>query len=248
MSRSSARTAISRAPSPNVHGFEAVTLSLAQRLAKRAMDIVGAVVGLVVFSPLIALAYAIARLDTGMSGFFLQERVGRHGRLFRIIKIRTMRPTPGVSGSVTSVHDPRITRSGRLLRRFKIDELPQLLNVLLGQMSLVGPRPDVPGYADALQGPERSVLQLRPGLTGPATLCFRNEETLLAQEEHPARFNRLVLFPTKTRLNLDYLRNYSLLLDLYYIFRTFFPEREHDPNCACHELLRVYRNRYNNLA
>lgn len=151
---------------------------------------------------------------------FTQLRVGRAGRMFKIMKIRTMRDLPTVSTTVTTAADPRITRLGRLLRRTKVDELPQLVNVLLGQMSFVGPRPDVPGFLDALQGRERLILTLRPGLTGPATLKYRNEEAILSAVADPETYNREVIYPDKVSINLAYLEQYRFSRDLGYLWRT----------------------------
>ncbi|WP_299315579.1 sugar transferase, partial [uncultured Halomonas sp.] len=147
-------------------------------------------------------------------------RVGQHGRRFRVVKIRTMRPSAEVTTTVTTGRDPRITSIGRFLRRTKIDELPQLFNVLLGQMSFVGPRPDVPGFADRLEGEERAMLSLKPGITGPATLAYRHEEVLLTEQDDPERYNREVIWPDKVRLNLEYIRRWSLLGDIRYIWQT----------------------------
>ena len=128
----------------------------------------------------------------------------------------------GIDTSVTTGADPRITCSGRFFRRTKIDELPQLINVLMGEMSFVGPRPDVPGFADSLQGDDRLILSVRPGITGPATLHFRDEEVLLAQQSDPERFNREVIYPEKVRLNRQYVENYRFIDDLKFIWQTIF--------------------------
>ncbi len=165
-------------------------------------------------------AWLAATLDTRANGFFTQERVGRGGRIFRVVKLRTMRPDSKLDTTVTTGHDPRITRLGRFFRRSKIDELPQLFNVLVGHMSFVGPRPDVPGYADALEGADRVVLSVRPGITGPATLAYRDEEALLAEVEDPEGYNREVIFPDKVRLNREYVENWSFRKDLGCIWRT----------------------------
>ena len=141
-------------------------LSPSQRVLKRGFDVFGAAIGLALTFWLIALAWLAATIDTRANGFFIQRRVGRHGRTFPVIKLRTMRVVPGLDSTVTTGGDPRITPVGRLLRRAKLDELPQLINVLLGQMSFVGPRPDVPGYADALSGADRAILSVRSGITG----------------------------------------------------------------------------------
>jgi lipopolysaccharide/colanic/teichoic acid biosynthesis glycosyltransferase len=166
------------------------------------------------------LAALLARIDTKLSGFFTQTRVGKDGRLFRVIKIRTMRNVPGIGTSVTTSSDPRITRIGGLFRRTKIDELPQLINVFLGHMSFVGPRPDVPGFADRLKGDDRIVLSIRPGITGPATLKYRDEEALLYAQPNPEQYNAKVLFPDKVRINREYIQNYRFLSDLKYILQT----------------------------
>ena len=195
-------------------------LSPLQAFLKRTLDLVGAFVGLALTWWVIAIAYVVATIDTKASGFFLQERVGRNGKLFKVIKIRTMRDRPDVQTNVTTDRDPRVTVIGRILRKSKIDELPQLLNVLAGQMSFVGPRPDVPGFADRLQGEERLILSVRPGITGPATLAYRDEESLLAAQSDPEAFNRDVVYPDKVRLNLAYIRNYRLWTDLECVGRS----------------------------
>ena len=130
---------------------------------------------------------------------------------------------PTKEGSVTTSADARITPIGRLFRNYKLDESPQLWNVLVGKMSFVGPRPDVPGYADKLEGEARQVLELRPGITGPATLYFRYEEDLLAQVSDPKQFNDTVIWPKKIRLNLEYLENWSFWKDVGYILITVVP-------------------------
>lgn len=195
-------------------------LSLGQRFAKRGFDLLGAAFGLVFTLWIILPAWLLASLDTRKNGFFTQDRVGRDGRVFRVIKIRTMRDVPGMDTTVTTGTDRRITRLGRLWRKTKIDELPQLINVLKGDMSFVGPRPDVPGYADRLEGEDRIVLSVRPGITGPATLKYRNEENLLAEQENPRQYNDEVLWPDKVRLNREYVRNWSFGTDFRYIWKT----------------------------
>lgn len=190
--------------------------------AKRGFDVSLAALGLVLSSPLIALGWLAATLETGRNGFFTQKRVGRHGRVFRIVKLRTMRDDLTGLGTVTAANDPRITRSGAWLRRSKIDELPQLWNVLVGDMSFVGPRPDVPGYADALEGEDRIILSVRPGITGPATVKYRDEEEILSRQPDAQRYNREVIWPDKVRINKDYIRNRSFMSDLQYLFKTVF--------------------------
>lgn len=145
-------------------------------------------------------------------------RVGQNGKLFRIYKIRTMYNVAGTS--VTTSNDARITRSGAILRRYKLDELPQLWNVFIGTMSLVGPRPDAPGFADRLVGVDRRILLLKPGITGPATLKYRNEEEILSKQVDPEAYNRDIIWPDKVAINRDYIDNYSLITDIRIIFRT----------------------------
>jgi lipopolysaccharide/colanic/teichoic acid biosynthesis glycosyltransferase len=193
-------------------------MSPGQRITKRAFDLALALPGLVASAPVIAVAALLARRDTGASGIFRQQRIGRHGRPFTVYKIRTMRAVEGTS--VTTAGDARITPLGAKLRGWKIDELPQLWNVVKGEMSFVGPRPDVAGFADALEGEDREVLELRPGITGPATLKYRNEEELLAGAEDPEAYNREVIWPDKVAINRDYLAHYSLTRDLALIWQT----------------------------
>ncbi|MBD3305657.1 sugar transferase [candidate division KSB3 bacterium] len=201
-------------------------LSCHSRCLKRSFDLMGAVLGVCLTWWIIAIAYLLARFDTKASGFFTQQRIGKDGKIFAIIKIRTMRPAPQLTTTVTTSQDARITRLGRFLRRTKIDELPQLINILLGHMSFVGPRPDVPGFADTLQGEDQIILTIRPGITGPATLKYRREEQLLAQTEDPERLNREVLFPDKVRINREYIEQYSFFQDMKYLYKTLFGEKE----------------------
>ena len=150
---------------------------------------------------------------------FKQRRVGQYGRLFTMYKFRSM--TVAHSGSSVSVKgESRITPLGAVLRKYKLDELPELWNVLIGDMSFVGPRPDVPGYADKLDGEDRRMLLLKPGITGPASLKYRNEEELLAKQENPQEYNDKVLFPDKVRLNIEYLDNWSFSNDIKFIIYT----------------------------
>lgn len=150
---------------------------------------------------------------------FKQRRVGQYGRLFTMYKFQSM--TVAHSGSSVSVKgESRITPLGAVLRKYKLDELPELWNVLIGDMSFVGPRPDVPGYADKLEGEDRRMLLLKPGITGPASLKYRNEEELLAKQENPQEYNDKVLFPDKVRLNIEYLDNWSFSNDIKFIIYT----------------------------
>lgn len=197
-------------------------LTMRQRVVKRAFDISGALLGLALVAvPAIAISVWI-KLSSPGPVFFVQTRVGRKGERFGCVKFRTMTPGLEALGSVTTAGDNRVTPVGRFLRRSKLDEIPQLWNVLRGQMSFVGPRPDVPGFADELAGNDLLLLSVRPGLTGPATLLFRNEEALLGEQEDPESYNRTVVFPEKVRINLNYVANYSLWGDCVCIWRTLF--------------------------
>ena len=200
----------------------AIVIPTLKAIQKRSFDLVFATLGLLLLWWLILLAALVARIDTGMNGFFMQQRVGRFGRLFSVIKIRTMRPVLNIDTTVTTDNDARITAVGRFFRKTKIDELPQLVNVLLGDMSFVGPRPDVPGFADKLNDDDKIILSIRPGITGPATLAYKDEEKLLASVDDPEKYNREVVFPDKVRINKEYIKNYSLFSDLKYIFITVF--------------------------
>ena len=151
---------------------------------------------------------------------FRQKRVGKYGRLFIVYKFRSMRVAGGGKTSIASKEEDRITPLGQKLRRYKLDELPELWNVLKGDMSFVGPRPDVPGYADKLQGHDRDILKLKPGITGPASLKYRNEEDLLNSVDNPQEYNDNIIYPDKVRLNLYYLEHYSFLKDIQMIICT----------------------------
>ncbi|MGE0233017.1 MAG: sugar transferase [Flavobacteriaceae bacterium] len=189
---------------------------------KRAADIAGAAI-LIAFLWWLVLALALAaRVDTGASGIFRQRRIGLYGVPFTLMKIRTMRPLASVTTHVTAASDPRITRFGAFLRRTKLDELPQLMNVLRGDMSFVGPRPDVAEMYRDLRPEWRKVLTVRPGITGPGSIAFRREEQLLAAEADPEAYNRDVIFPAKMRMSIDYIENYSLLGDAMLAFATLW--------------------------
>lgn len=177
-------------------------------------------IGLLFLWPvLIVVAILIKVKMPGGPAFFKQKRVGRNGILFTMHKFRSM--TVSHSGSSVSVAgEARITPLGATLRKYKLDELPELWDVLIGNMSFVGPRPDVPGYADQLQGEDRRVLELRPGITGPASLKYRDEEELLAKVDNPIEYNDTVIYPDKVRINLYYLDHYSFIKDIQMILCT----------------------------
>jgi lipopolysaccharide/colanic/teichoic acid biosynthesis glycosyltransferase len=176
--------------------------------------------GLLVLFPLLVVVAAVikCKMPNGPV-IFKQQRVGKNGRLFTMYKFRSMLVGHGGS-SISVAGESRITPLGAKLRKYKLDELPELWNVLIGDMSFVGPRPDVPGYADMLKGSDREILRLRPGITGPASLKYRNEEELLAKQENPQKYNDEVIFPDKVRINRYYLYHYSFVKDIQIIICT----------------------------
>lgn len=180
-------------------------------MAKRIFDFCFALVAVILLSWLLALIFFIQTVSYRHNGIFTQTRIGQHGVPFRIYKFRTMHPK---TGQINPIAD--------FLRQSKLDEFPQLINVLKGDMSIVGPRPDVPGYYDKLVGEERKILQLRPGITSPASLKYKNEETLLSSQENPLKYNDSILFPDKVKLNLYYFYNRSFLGDIKIIWQTVF--------------------------
>lgn len=192
--------------------------SLVGAVAKRGFDLVVAALLLIVLSPVLVTIAVLIQLRDGSPVLFRQERVGRHGAPFRVLKFRTMRPSPGAQ--VTIQGDSRITGLGRWLRAHRLDELPQLINVLKGEMSLVGPRPELAKYVGLFPEEYRQILTLRPGITGPASVEFRNESELLAAYPDPERAYVEVILPQKIALALDYLRERSMLIDLKILGRT----------------------------
>jgi len=187
---------------------------------KRSFDILLSLILLLFFWWLIFAGFIVSTISTKKNGLFLQKRVGQYGKIFTVIKLRTMRNVNNIDTTITAQNDVRITKAGAFLRRTKIDELPQLINVLLGDMSFVGPRPDVPGYADKLEGDDRIILTIKPGITGPATLKYKNEEELLAKQSDPQKYNDEVLYPDKVKINKEYIQNYSFWKDIKYIYKT----------------------------
>ena len=176
--------------------------------------------GLIFLFPVLIIISILIRIKMpGGPVIFKQKRVGQYGRLFTMYKFRSM--TVAHSGSSISVKgESRITPLGAVLRKYKLDELPELWNVLIGDMSFVGPRPDVPGYADRLEGEHRRILLLKPGITGPASLKYRNEEELLAEQKEPQKYNDEFLFPDKVRINIEYLDSWSFWTDIKIIIYT----------------------------
>lgn len=187
---------------------------------KYIFDRVCALLGLIVAMPMLLVVAILIRIKMPDGPIlYTQKRVGKDGHLFTIYKFRTMRVGTDLS-SVSVAGESRITPLGATLRKYKIDELPELWNVLIGDMSFVGPRPDVPGYADCLTGEDRAILRLRPGITGPASLKYRDEEFLLSQQADPIAYNDQVIFPDKVRLNKYYLEHYSFYKDIQMILCT----------------------------
>lgn len=181
--------------------------------------------GLIFLSPIFLIVAILIKCKMPGPVLFTQRRVGQYGRLFTVYKFRTMTvkresslaTRTSTASSIALEEQSRITPLGAKLRRYKLDELPELWNVLIGDMSFVGPRPDVPGYADQLIGSDRQLLQLKPGITGPASLKYRNEEDILARVVHPTQYNDSIIFPDKVRLNLYYLQHYSFIKDMQMI-------------------------------
>ncbi len=159
--------------------------------------------------PVLLILFLVASLDTGFPGIFRQERIGRYGKIFIIYKFRTYHSVTHTKSAV-----------GNWMRKYKLDELPQLINILKGDMSLVGPRPDIPGYYDSLKGNDRLVLELKPGLTSEAGVKFRDEEKILSQQTNSLQYNDEVLFPEKVKMNIDYYHNLSFKNDLKILLKT----------------------------
>ncbi len=195
--------------------------TLYSRLGKRVLDVVFALAGLAITSPLLLLCAVAIRIDSRGPIFFRQRRVGQQGRFFQIIKLRTMVDQADRNGlKLTASGDSRITPVGKWLRRTKMDEIPQLLNVLRGEMSLVGPRPEVPEYVAAYNNNQRRIFELKPGITGPASVAFVDEETLLAGQPDKHSFYLQTLMPRKLELDLAYCEKVSFIADIKLILGT----------------------------
>ncbi|MBL7849442.1 MAG: sugar transferase [Cyclobacteriaceae bacterium] len=190
-------------------------------MAKRLLDLVVSAVGLVILAPFFLVFAAAIKVDSRGPVFYLQERVGRGGMIFRLFKFRTMRVGADKATAITvGQRDPRITSVGYFLRRFKLDELPQLINVLKGEMSLVGPRPELKRFVDLYQGDQRKVIEVTPGITDYASLEFRNENELLEGKQDPIDFYVKEILPKKLELNLKYIREQSFWTDVRIIVLT----------------------------
>ncbi|MFV5702386.1 sugar transferase [Flavobacterium sp. XS2P12] len=182
-------------------------------MTKRFFDIIFSLFTLLLFFWVVLISWLLAVMDTRTNGIFIQERIGQFGKKFKIYKLRTIQIS-------SSSEETRISKIGKVLRDYKLDELPQLFIILKGEMSIVGPRPDLPGYYDLLEGESRKILELKPGLTSLASLKYRKEEYLLERHVSPAIYNDSVIFPDKVQLNLDYYYNQSFWGDIVIILKT----------------------------
>lgn len=200
---------------------EFIEISKINRFIKRTFDIVVATMGLIFTSPIILISAFLVRIFYGESGFFTQVRVGKNGKKFKIVKIKSMSSRVKFDTTVTTDNDPRITKLGKFFRKTKIDELPQLINVVKGEMSFVGPRPDVEEVVNTLDEDEkRMYLSIRPGITGPASIKYKNEEEILANVDNPEQYSVEVIFKDKVDINFQYIRQYSFFKDIKYIVNT----------------------------
>ncbi|MCK8479576.1 sugar transferase [Psychroserpens algicola] len=187
-----------------------------QLFIKRLFDLLLAVLLFPFFIVPLIVLILIATIDSKQFGIFSQLRVGQHAKLFKIYKLRTLREEHHELGNLNK----SATTIGKFFRTTKIDELPQLFNVLIGDMSFVGPRPDVPGFADKLEGDDRIILKVKPGITGPATLKYKDEESILSQQSDPETYNRTIIWVDKVEMNKKYVQNWSFYLDLNTIMKS----------------------------
>lgn len=179
-------------------------------MQKRFFDIIFSTIGLLLCIWFILVLWLLLVFDTKSNGLFFQTRIGQYSKPFTIVKLKTVNPVSQI-----------ISPLGRFLRKTKLDELPQLWNVLIGDMSFVGPRPDIPGYYDILEGEARKILELKPGITSLASIKYSDEEYILKNQDNPSAYNDTVLFPDKVKMNLDYYYNRSFFGDLKIILKTF---------------------------
>jgi lipopolysaccharide/colanic/teichoic acid biosynthesis glycosyltransferase len=188
-------------------------------MVKRIVDITTALIGLIILTPVFVATAILIKLDSSGPVFFRGARVGQYGKIFYILKFRSMVPDATQKGAaITCNDDPRVTRIGRVLRKIKLDELPSLVNVLKGEMSLVGPRPEAPAWCERYTPQQRAVLQVKPGITGLAQIKYRNEEALLSRANLETEY--LKIMNDKLNLDLGYVQNHSLMLDLRILFQT----------------------------
>ena len=188
---------------------------------KRLFDMIASGFGLLALSPLFLILAIWVKLDSPGPVFYRQIRVGRNNKDFKLFKFRSMRVGSDKKGLITvGGHDPRVTRSGYYIRKYKLDEFPQLINVFIGNMSLVGPRPEVRKYVDLYTPEQMHVLDVRPGITDMASICYRNENELLATVADPETYYQTVIMQDKLRINLEYVKHHSFLGDIRLIFKT----------------------------
>ncbi len=180
-------------------------------ILKRIFDIFFSIKAILLLSWLLVLSYIIASIDTKSNGIFFQKRIGQYGKFFTIFKLKTIHPKTG-----------KISKIGLFFRKYKIDELPQLINVFKGDMSIVGPRPDIQGYYDVLEGENRKILELKPGITSFASIKYYDEEEILENQENALLYNDTVIFPDKIKMNLEYYYTRNFILDLKIIIKTIF--------------------------
>jgi len=196
-------------------------MSKVNRAIKRIFDFVASLIGIIIISPILTIVAICIKLDSKGKVLFLQKRVGKNGMPFNIYKFRTMVSDAEKLGKqITIGKDSRITRVGAFLRKYKIDELPQLFNVLKGDMSLVGPRPEVPKYVDLYTEEERKVLEVRPGITDLASLRYSDENEILGKVENPEEYYINVIMKDKLKLNLEYIEKSNIIFDIYLIIKT----------------------------
>ena len=187
---------------------EIIGLSTSQKVFKRLLDVLLSLILIPTLLLPVSILIILATIDTKIFGLFFQNRVGQYGKVFTIVKIRTFNETGEVS------------KYSKTIRKSKLDELPQLFNILVGQMSFVGPRPDVLEVMSTLSRSDQVILSIKPGLTGPASLYYFNEEAILAEQEDPIAYNNLILTPKKNAINKDYIKNYHIFNDVNYIYKT----------------------------
>ncbi len=190
---------------------------------KYIFDRIFSLILLVILSPAVLVIYILHKIKMPKGRFlYRQVRIGKDGKPFRIFKIRTLKDDSEALGTVTIADDERILPFGKWLRESKVDTFLELINILIGDMSFVGPRPDVPGYADKLEGNDRIILKMRPGLTGPASIKYRHEDRILAQQSDPKKYNDEVIWPDKVKINKEYYQNWSVWRDVSILWKTVF--------------------------
>lgn len=191
-------------------------------MMKRIFDLAISFFLIILFLPLFPVISLLIKIEDGGSVFFLQERIGKDGKIFRMLKFRTMKENSPLTSLITIKNDPRLTRTGKLLRRFHLDEIPQLFNVLKGDMSLVGPRPESPIFKDAFSGKYEKILHLKPGITGITQILFRKESEMIPEGVNPHEFYREKILPLKLSSDLQYVEKRSMFYDIKILFRTCF--------------------------